>query len=151
MMLPKVGEVAPLFTLPSQRGVPMSLSDALRRGPVTVAFVGRVTTAGRGTAADRRILALVHDFPRLHDAGIALFAIVSNHREQAKRCVEEIGTPFHLLCDDEGAVARQYGLSRWRFPLWRDMRPALFGIEPDGRIHSCLVGDWVKTNRDPHS
>jgi peroxiredoxin len=33
-----VGDRAPLFTLPNQKGIPVSLADALAKGPVLVGF-----------------------------------------------------------------------------------------------------------------
>ena len=34
----KPGDRAPLFTLPNQKGVPVSLADALAKGPVLLGF-----------------------------------------------------------------------------------------------------------------
>lgn len=34
----KAGDRAPLFTLPNQKGQPVSLQDALARGPVVLGF-----------------------------------------------------------------------------------------------------------------
>lgn len=34
----KPGDLAPLFTLPSQKGVPVSLEAALAKGPVLLGF-----------------------------------------------------------------------------------------------------------------
>ena len=34
----RIGDRAPLFTLPSQKGVPVSLEDALANGPVLLGF-----------------------------------------------------------------------------------------------------------------
>jgi peroxiredoxin len=34
----KAGDRAPLFTLPNQKGVPVSLESALARGPVLLGF-----------------------------------------------------------------------------------------------------------------
>jgi thioredoxin-dependent peroxiredoxin len=147
---PNVGDLAPPFTLPTQRGLLVSLAEALRQGAVTLAFVGRVTTAGGDTPADRRILAMINDYQRLHEGGgMTLLPVVSNSRAQARRYVEELGTPFNLLCDEDGAVARLYNLNRWTWLRRRDIRPALFGIEMDGRVGFRQIGEWAGKTEPP--
>jgi peroxiredoxin len=79
-------------------------------------------------------LARVH--ARLQHAGIDVLVIVPNRQDAAKRYVEEVGTPFHLLCDD-GDVMRRYGVRRWLRP-----RPALFGVDAGGVIRVRHAGDW---------
>lgn len=149
-MILNVGDLAPVFTLPTQRGVLVSLSEVFTHGDVTIAFVGRVTRAGGETPADRRILALINDYPRLQAADMQLLPIVANPPEQAKRYVEELGTPFHLLCDDQGVAARLYHLDRWTWLWRRDITPALFGIETDGRVGFQKVGEWAGKTNPPH-
>jgi peroxiredoxin len=156
-MTPNVGDPAPLFTLPTQRGVPVRLSEVLTHGAALIAFPGRVdsarpggvSAAGAGAAAaaapapapaDRRVLALARIHDRLREACIQLLVIVPNPREDAKRYVEETGTPFHLLCDD-GEVATRYGVRR-RVTLRRDTHPALFAVNGDGRIGYRLLETW---------
>jgi peroxiredoxin len=147
---PRVGDIAPPFTLPTQRGVLVSLSETLQHSPggVTVAFVGRVTLGGRDTPTERRIRTLRNEHPRILEQGLTLLVIVANRQDDAKRYVEEAGTPFHLLCDEDGAVARQYGLGlglgRWTLLLRRDIRPARFGVDPNGRVGFCQTGEWAR-------
>jgi peroxiredoxin len=159
MTTPDVGEPAPAFTLPTQRGVPVRLSDVLARGhAVLIAFIGRVDSAsprvsinvrdrgsdranaGIATAVDRRLIALARVHARLRERDLQLLVIVPNRQDDAKRYVEETGTPFPLLCDD-GAVATQYGVRR-RLTLRRDTRPALFVVNGEGRIGFRLLDTW---------
>jgi peroxiredoxin len=141
MMPPEVGETAPDFTLPTQRGVLVSLSAALRDGPVRIAFPGRVSHP----AAHARILWLARictavpampNFPRP-------LVIVPNSPDEAKRYVEEVGTPFHLLCDDDGRVTALYGVRR-PLALRRDTRPALFDVDANGVITSRQLDAWIE-------
>jgi peroxiredoxin len=178
VVTPIIGDTAPLFALPTQRGVSTSLADVLQqRGAAIIAFPGRVSGSGgisgggisdgggisgggisgggisdgggigneggtRRGAADRRIRALARVHEPLQDAGIALLVIVPDRQDAAKRFVEEVGTPFHLLCDD-GEVTRRYGVFRRSLPwLRRDARPALFGIDAGGRIRYRFLADW---------
>src|SRR5689334_11075585 len=130
MMPPEVGEIAPDFTLPTQRGALVSLSAALREGPVRIAFPGRLSHP----AAHARILWLARMFTSVPHPPRPL-VIVPNSPDEARRYVEEVGTPFHLLCDDDGRVTARYGVRR-PLALRRDTRPALFEVDAAGLITS---------------
>lgn len=153
-MSPNIGEAAPLFRLPTQRGVFMSLADVLRHGAALVAFPGRVNVSSRWGgdesgpgAADRRVQALARVYQRLQQADIGLLVIVPNPQTEAKRYVEEVGTPFHLLCGDDDVTTR-YGVRVWSLmPPRRDTRPALFGIDAEGRVRYRLLTDWHADTR----
>ena len=117
-MLLDVGQAAPDFTLPTQRGVSTCLSTVLQNGPTLIAFPGRIDRA----AGHQRILELAGLYPRVP----RMLVIVPNRQDVAKRFVEEVGTPFHLLCDENGAVAMRYGLKR--------NTPAMFEVDTAGVI-----------------
>ncbi len=138
-MTPEVGEQAPQFELPTQRGVPTALDEVLERhGAAIIAFPGRLTRAD----ADARVRALARMHAAHADANIVLLVIVPNRIEEAKRYVEEVGTPFHLLCDTDTAdVATRYGVRR-RFTLRADTAPALFGVDRTGAIRYRFLGTW---------
>jgi peroxiredoxin len=136
--VPDTGDKAPLFELPTQRGVRTTLSDVLERSAALVAFPGRVTHA----AAHRRLLALARVYSRIRASNTALLVIVPNGIEQTKRYVEENGTPFHILCDTNRAdVASRFGVRR-RFTLRADTNPALFAVDRAGVIRYRLLGTW---------
>lgn len=140
MMPPEVGETAPDFTLPTQRGVLVSLSAALREGPVRIAFPGRISHP----AAHARILWLARTFTTITSVPNPPrpLVIVPNSPDEAKRYVEEVGTPFHLLCDDDGRVTALYGVRR-PLALRRDTRPALFDVDAAGVITSRRLDAWA--------
>ena len=137
MMPPQIGDPAPSFTLPTQHGVPICLCSLLRGGTplLLIAFPGRLAHA----AAHARILALARLAP---DFPAARFLVIVPHRpDEAKRYVEEVGTPFDLLCDDDGHVTAAYGVPR-RFALRRDNRPGLFGVDAAGVIRYRRLDSW---------
>jgi peroxiredoxin len=152
MMRLRVGDTAPDFTLRTQRGVVVSLSAVLAPGDsALIAFPGRLDSA----AARQRILWLSRVYSRLRsqvEAPLTLPAspwleflvIIPNKQDEAKRYVEEVGTPFYLLCDDDGRVTDRYGVSvrRW-FGLRRDTAPAMFFVDGNGVIQSCRLDGWV--------
>src|SRR5262245_44255211 len=126
MIPPAVGRVAPQFTLPTQRGLPTSLAEVLSHGGALIAFPGRVSWKHVNTPANQRIDALAQVYARARAAHIQVLVIVPNRQEDAKRFVEEVGTPFHLLCDD-GTVATRYGVPGHGIMTLRpNTGPALF-------------------------
>ena len=59
-----------------------------------------------------------------------------------KRYVEETGLPFNILVDESREVLRAYGIwHRVGLDAWNIARPALFVVEPDGRITYSFVAE----------
>ncbi len=120
----------------------MSLAEVLSRSGALIAFPGRVSWKHFKTPANQRIHALAHISTRARAAHIQLLVIVPNRQEDARRFVEEVGTPFHLLCDD-GTVATRYGVPGHGIMTLRpDTGPALFGVNRAGTIRYRLLDDW---------
>jgi thioredoxin-dependent peroxiredoxin len=118
----KAGQAALDFTLPTQRGVSTTLSTVLKGGPALIAFPGRIDRA----AGHQRVLELARLYTAALADGRQMLVIVPNRQAIAKRYVEEVGTPFHLLCDEDGAVATRYGVRR--------NTPAMFLVDTAGII-----------------
>jgi peroxiredoxin len=59
-----------------------------------------------------------------------------------RRYVEDTGLPFNILVDASREVMKAYGVwHRLGLDAWNIARPALFLIDPSGRIHYSFVGD----------
>jgi peroxiredoxin len=59
-----------------------------------------------------------------------------------RRYIEETGLPFDILIDERRDMLRAYGVwHRVGLDAWNIARPAVFLIEPDGRISYSFVGD----------
>ena len=59
-----------------------------------------------------------------------------------RRYIEETGLPFNILIDESRDVLRAYGVwHRVGLDAWNIARPALFLIDPDGRIRYSFVAD----------
>ena len=66
--------------------------------------------------------------------------MVAQKSEHVRRYVEETGLPFNILIDESREVLKQYGVwHRVGRDAWNIARPALFVIEPDGRITYSFV------------
>lgn len=127
------GRKAPEFELITLDGRPFSLTDALTRGPVVLAFF-KVSCP-----------TCQYAFPfleRLHKAygpnGISLVGISQNGAKDTAAFNKEFGVTFPVLLDDTDSypVSNAYGLTNV---------PTIFWIAPDGEIEVSSVG-WVKAD-----
>jgi methyl-accepting chemotaxis protein len=68
--------------------------------------------------------------------------VVAQKSEAVRRYIEETGLPFNILIDDSREVLKAYGVwHRVGMDAWNIARPALFVIEPGGRITYSFVAD----------
>jgi methyl-accepting chemotaxis protein len=68
--------------------------------------------------------------------------VVAQKSEAVRRYIEETGLPFNILIDESRDVLRAYGVwHRVGLAAWNIARPALFVIEPDGRIAYSFVAE----------
>ena len=69
-------------------------------------------------------------------------AVVAQQSAVVRRYVEDNGLPFYILVDGTREVTKQYGVwHRLALDAWNIARPALFVIEPTGRIRAIFVGE----------
>jgi peroxiredoxin len=74
--------------------------------------------------------------------GAQVVAVVAQKAENVRRYIEETGLPFNILIDESRDVLRGYGVwHRVGLDAWNIARPALFLVEPDGRITYSFVAD----------
>ncbi len=125
------GTNAPEISLPAVDGSRFSLHEALKRGPVLVAFFKVSCPVCQYT------------FPfleRLHknygDQKITIVGISQDNQRDTAAFLKEYGISFRTLLDDPKgyAVSNAYGLTNV---------PSLFLINSDGQIEISSVG-WVK-------
>jgi peroxiredoxin Q/BCP len=134
----KVGDRAPEFQLPTQRGESRTLHSHVARGPVLLAF-------HRGTWCPncrRQFGELAHNSPLYTSRGVQVVAVVSQQSEKVRRYIEESGLPFNILVDEPRAVVKQYGIwHRLGLDAWNIARPALFLIDRTGTIRYIFVAE----------
>ncbi len=122
------GASAPPFTLKDVDGKSYSLSEALKQGPVLLAFFKVSCPISQFTLG---FLERVHQ--AIKGRGTPqLWAISQNDAQETVEFAREYGLSFPMLLDEEGyPVSNEYGLT---------CTPTLFLVKPDGKIQLSSAG-----------
>jgi peroxiredoxin Q/BCP len=107
MVKVSVGDPAPDFSLRSQDGEVVKLSDLLRRGSAVVYFYPKDRTPGCTAEAG----AFRDSYSKFAELGAEVVGISSDSVDSHKGFASECGLPFRILSDDDGQVRRRYGVS----------------------------------------
>lgn len=122
------GAVAPPFALKDADGKSHSLPEALKQGPVLLAFFKVSCPTSQFTLP---YLERVHQAVKGSRA-VRLWGISQNDARQTRAFAQEYGLTFSILLDEDGyAVSNGYGLTNV---------PTLFLVEPSGAIRLSSVG-----------
>ena len=98
---------APDFTLPSQAGEMVSLTDFLDRKPVVLFFYPKDDTPG----CTREACAFRDDHEEFSKLDAEVVGISSDSVESHRSFARKHGLPFTLLSDEGGKVRKSYGVS----------------------------------------
>jgi peroxiredoxin len=125
----RLGTPAPLFLLATPWGVEVGLASCLAHGPAIVEFI-------RGTwdpDARRRLAELASRREEIEAVGCRLLVITCEEAGAVLRRLEEDPVPLTILCDEDRAAARSYGvLRRFALPVWNVARPSTFVVDRCG-------------------
>lgn len=152
MALPKIGNLAPAFTLPDQEGREHSLKD-YRGRTVLLYFYPKAMTPGCTVQA----CALRDSRKALEQAGIVVLGVSTDPVARLAKFAEKEKLDFTLLSDVDHAVADKYGVWGPKKFMGREflgLRRTSFIIDTDGRLvhimdkvntktHHQDVLDWV--------
>lgn len=121
------GKTAPQFALTSTTGQKVSLADALKAGPVLVAFFKVSCPTCQFT-----LPFLQRMYETFGGSNFTLWGISQNDARDTRAFNQEYGVRFPVLLDESGfPVSNQYGITNV---------PTLFLISPDGSIQVSSVG-----------
>ena len=104
----RVGDIAPDFTLPDQRGEPVRLRDLLGRKTVVLYFYPKDATPG--CTLEARAFRDSYQAFTAQDAEV--IGVSSDSVRSHRRFAARHGLPFVLLSDTGGAVRERYGVER---------------------------------------
>jgi peroxiredoxin Q/BCP len=129
----KVGDPAPDFTLPDQDGKSATLSEALKHGPVILAFYPKAFTPG----CTKQNSNFRDHAAEVAQKGAQIFGISTDSVETQKKFRAEYKLPYPLLSDADGKVSKLYSGT---VPVLGLSNRANFVIGVDGRITGIVEG-----------
>jgi peroxiredoxin len=133
----RIGDPAPLFSLPTLEGSRYQLGDALQTGIGLLVFV-----PGSWSPGTRRQIGELNELHAAFlEAGIVLILIVTQDASSLRRRLET-RPPFPVLIDRDRSVVRDYGV--FRAISWDGIgitRPAAFMVDREGAIRFLYVGE----------
>jgi peroxiredoxin Q/BCP len=130
--LPRVGDPAPDFTLPTDDGAPLALR-ALRGRPVVLYFYPADDTE----TCTKEACAFRDAFPRFRRMRAAVLGVSPDSVRSHARFRAKYALPFTLLADTDHAVADAYGVWREKQLFGRrymGVERTTFVIDADGRV-----------------
>jgi len=100
----KVGDTAPLFSLPNADGEAINLAGLLKEGCVVLTFYRGVWCP----YCNLQLKLLQNALPQISDAGASLVAISPMNPDSSKGTIKESELTFEVLSDVGNAVAGQF-------------------------------------------
>jgi peroxiredoxin Q/BCP len=127
----KLGDVAPDFELPDERGVAFRLTEALRSGPVVLFFYPKDETA----LCTKEACGFRDEYPSFAAEGVQIVGISRDSVESHAAFVAHHALPYRLLSDAEGRIAALFGVKRILGLL---AGRATFIVDSERRIRLCF-------------
>lgn len=125
----KVGDKAPNFSLRDQNGNSVSLDSFLGK-KVIVFFYPKDDTPG----CTVEVCNFRDDFEMYEEKNAVLLGISKDGEESHKKFISKFDLPFRLLCDEDHAVAEEYG-------AW--VEKSMYGRKYMGIMRTTVVVDAV--------
>jgi len=129
-----VGDLAPEFELPDQRGERVSLSDLLADGPIVLFFYPKAMTTGC-TKESCHFRDLAAEFAQV---GATRVGISADPVDRQAKFDDKHGLGYPLLSDPDRKVAAQFGVKRMG-PIFN--KRATFVIDTDRRVLAAISSE----------
>ena len=145
--LPKVGDRAPSFTLPSTEGHDISLDDYRGKAPVVLYFYPKDDTTGCTAEA----CAFNERLPELTAKGAVILGVSPDPVKKHAKFREKYGLTFPLLADVDHQVAERYGVWQLKKFMGREymgIARTTFVIDRDGIITAVFPNVKVNGHAD---
>ena len=132
--LPRVGQTAPGFSLPSQDGTKLGLADFKGKW-VVLYFYPRDGTTGCTIEAHN----FQRDLPKYEAQRAVIVGVSVDSTSSHKEFCAQQGLTFKLLSDSEASVSRQYG-SLTNLLVYKMSSRNTFLVDPEGKIARVWTG-----------
>jgi peroxiredoxin Q/BCP len=146
MTLPRIGHLAPDFSLPDQHGATQRLKD-YRGGIVVVYFYPKAMTPGCTVQA----CGLRDSKKALEQNGITVFGISNDPVARLAKFEEKQKLNFTLLSDEDHAVSEKYGvwgLKKFMGREYLGLHRMTFIIDAAGKLRHIMEKVNTKTHHD---
>lgn len=147
MAFPKIGNLAPVFSLPDQQGNIVKLKDFRDRANVVLYFYPRAMTPGCTVQA----CSLRDSQRELAELDTVVLGVSPDPVKRLQKFVDKEGLNFTLLGDEDHAVAEKYGVWGLKKFMGRESMGILrttFIIGKDGRLKHIIDKVKTKTHHD---
>lgn len=147
MAFPKIGNMAPAFTLIDQHGEKVSLKDFRGKSHVVLYFYPKAMTPGCTTQA----CGIRDHAKEFADANAVVLAVSPDPYERLKRFDDKQTLGFTLLSDEDHAITEKYGAWGLKKFMGREFMGVLrttFIIGVDGRLKHVMDKVKTKTHHD---
>lgn len=145
--LPKIGNLAPAFTLKDQKGNSVSLKDFRDKSNVVVYFYPKAMTPGCTVQAGG-----IRDYKKeFAKAKTVVLAISPDAYERLDRFALRDGLNFTLLSDEDHKIAEKYGSwgpKKFMGKEYDGILRQTFIIGKDGRLKEIMTKVKTKTHHE---
>lgn len=144
-MFPKVGNLAPAFTLKNQAGEDISLEDFKGKKNVVIYFYPKASTPGCTTQA----CGLRDTKAELEKLDTVVLGISPDSPNKLQKFVDKYELNFNLLSDEDHAVAERYGVWGLKKFMGREFMGILrtsFFIDINGKLRYIMSKVNTKTH-----
>jgi peroxiredoxin Q/BCP len=142
MPLPKVGRVAPAFSLPNQKGEQVKLKDFKGEKNVVLYFYPKAMTPGCTTQAS----GLRDSKSKFTRADTVILGVSPDPSNRLQKFIDKEKLNFDLLSDEDHSLAEKYGvwgLKKFMGKEYMGIKRMTFVIGKDGKLKHVM--EKVKT------
>lgn len=147
MTHPIIGNMAPVFSLPNQRGESVSLKDFRGKKTVVLYFYPRASTPGCTVQACG-----IRDYQEeFASRDVVVLGVSPDSVKKLQGFEEKQGLNFDLLADEDHAVAEKYGVWALKKFMGRESMGIVrttFIIGKDGRLQHIMAKVNTKTHHE---
>jgi peroxiredoxin Q/BCP len=147
MALPKVGNLAPAFSLQNQAGKKISLKDFRGKKHVVLYFYPKALTPGCTVQA----CGIRDSLQTLKKLNVVVLGVSPDPVARLPKFIEKYDLNFDLLSDEDHAVADRYGVWGMKKFMGREFMGLIrttFIIGKDGRLKHVMAKVNTKTHHD---
>jgi peroxiredoxin Q/BCP len=147
MAYPKIGNMAPAFTLQKQDGTKVSLKDFRGTSNVVLYFYPKAMTPGCTTQA----CGLRDTKAELDDLDTVVLGVSPDAYPRLQKFIDKQDLNFDLLSDEDHAIAEKYGvwgLKKFMGKEFMGILRTTFIIGKDGRLKAVMDKFKTKSHHD---